>query len=278
MVAPATTIPMKARPRPEISNARHPLLKRLRAALSEGELTEDGCCAVEGRHLVEEALLSGRELVALVGTRQAESLLAQFETMSGQAKIVHLVTERVFRSIAQTETPQGIAALVRMPPWHLEECLKAPKALVVAAVGLQDPGNLGTIVRSLEAFGGAACVLAPNTVSPYNAKAVRASSGSLFRVPVFRKLAPEKLLALCRRHGLRTIGLEAKNGSPLESIDLKGAVAFFVGQEGSGLPAELSAQLDLRVTIHLSSAVESLNAGVAASLALYEARRQRGWR
>lgn len=268
---------MKLRLRPEISHARHPVLKRLRAALSAGDLTEDGCCAVEGRHLVEEALLSGRELVALVGTRQAEGLLAQFETMAGQAKIIYLVTERVFRSIAQTETPQGIAALVRMPAWRLEDSLKTPKAMVVVAVGLQDPGNLGTILRSLEAFGGAACVLAPNTVSPYNAKSVRASSGSLFRVPVFRQLPPDKILALCRRRGLRTVGLEAKDGMPLETTDLKGPVAFFVGQEGSGLPAELSARLDLRVTIRLSSAVDSLNAGVAASLALYEARRQRGW-
>ena len=268
---------MIARARPEISNARHPVLKRLRAALSAGDLTDDGCCAVEGRHLVEEALLSGRELVALVGTRQSESLLAQFETMSGRSKISLLVTERVFRSIAQTETPQGVAALVRMPSWRLEDCLKAPKALVVVGVGLQDPGNLGTILRSLEAFGGAACVLAQNTVSPYNAKAVRASSGSLFRVPVFRQLAPDKILGLCRRHGLRAVGLEAKDGLPLEKVDLKGPVALFVGQEGSGLPAELAARLDLRVTIRLTSAVDSLNAGVAASLALYEARRQRGW-
>ena len=268
---------MTARARQEISNARHPLLKRLRAALSAGNLTEDGCCAVEGRHLVEEALLSGRELVALVGTCSMESDLRQFETMAGREKLALLVNERAFRSITQTETPQGIAALVRMPPWRLEDCLKTPKALVVVAVGLQDPGNLGTILRSLEAFGGTACLLSPNTVSPYNAKAVRASSGSLFRVPVFRQLPTEKILALCRRHNLRTVGLEAKNGSPLEATDLKGPVGLFVGQEGGGLPAELSARLELRVTIRLSSAVESLNAGVAASLALYEARRQRGW-
>ncbi|MGH9803576.1 MAG: TrmH family RNA methyltransferase [Candidatus Acidiferrales bacterium] len=268
---------MKARARQEISNTRHPVLKRLRAALRAGDLTEDGCCGVEGRHLVEEALLSGLELVALVGTRQAEGLLAQFETMSGRAKIIHIVTERLFRTIAQTETPQGIAALVRMPSRRLEDCLKTPKALVVVAVGLQDPGNLGTILRSLEAFGGAACVLAQNTVSPYNGKAVRASSGSIFRVPVFRQLAADKILGLCRRHGLRAVGLAAKNGTPLETTDLKGSVALFVGQEGSGLPAELAARLDLRVTIRLTSAVDSLNAGVAASLALYEARRQRGW-
>lgn len=268
---------MSARTRQEISNPRHPLLKRLRAALSGGELTEDGCCAVEGRHLVEEALLSGRELVALVGTRSLEGDLRQFETMAGRERLALPVSERAFRSITQTETPQGVAALVRMPPWRLEDCLKAPKALVMVAVGLQDPGNLGTILRSLEAFGGSACLLTPNTVSPYNAKAVRASSGSLFRVPVFRQLPAEKILTLCRRHNLRTVGLEARSGSPLEATDLRGPVALFVGQEGGGLPTEVVKKLDVRVTIRLTSAVESLNAGVAASLALYEARWQRGW-
>ena len=268
---------MTVRTRQEISSPRHPVLKRLRAALNSGELTEDGCCAVEGRHLVEEALLSGRELVALVGTRPDENILKQFETMAGRSGAAYLVPERIFRSLSQTETPQGIAALVRMPTWRLEECLKTPKALVVVAVGLQDPGNLGTILRSLEAFGGTACLLTPNTVSPFNAKAVRASSGSLFRVPVFRQLPAEKIVGLCHRYGLRTIGLEAQGGSSMEATDLHGAVALFVGQEGSGLPAELSARLNVRVTIRLSSGVESLNAGVAASLALYEARRQRGW-
>ena len=113
----------------------------------------------------------------------------------------YLVPDRVFRSLADTQTPQGIAALVRLRRFKLEEVLHEPPALIMVIVGLQDPGNLGTILRSLEALGGRACLLTGNTVSPFNPKAVRASAGSLFRVPVFRQLSVERILALCRERG-----------------------------------------------------------------------------
>ncbi len=266
---------MSARTIQELSSPRHPLLKKLRAALREGELTADGCCGVEGLHLVEEALRSPVEVRALVAARSAETELRRLASLRDGRLPAYLVPDRVFRVLAQTETPQGIAALARLPEHSLEECLSRPRALVAVLVGLQDPGNLGTILRALEAFGATACLLAPNTVSPFNPKAVRASAGSLFRVPVFRHLPTEKILSLCRRHGLRTLGLVPRGGKLLEETDLRRAVALFVGQEGAGLPAELVAKLDAAVTIRLAAPVESLNAAMAATLALYEARRQR---
>lgn len=274
----------KSEQRAVLSSPRHPLLRRFREAWRRGELTPDGCCAVEGPHLVEEAFRSPVEVVALLAAHSAEDQLGRFEfaaaTSAGSGRDGHtrsyVTPDRIFRSLAPTETPQGIAALVRLATPPLEEQLAGPHTLAVALVGLQDPGNLGTILRSLEAFGGAACLLAPHTVSPFNAKAVRASAGSLFRVPVYRGVAPKEIVALCRRHGLRTVALAPRASQLLGQTDLRRPVVFLIGQEASGLPADLLDQADAVVRIPLAPAVESLNAAMAASLALYEAARQRG--
>lgn len=268
---------MKAGARSMLSSPRHPLLKRFRRAFQRGELTPDGCCAVEGTHLVEEALRSEVEVVALLAARSAENRLATFEAAGDGCTRSYLTSDRIFRALAQTETPQGIAALVRLATPQLEKQLSSPQALAVVLVGLQDPGNLGTILRALEAFRGAACLLTPNTVSPFNAKAVRASAGSLFRVPVYTKLAPEQIFVLCRQHGLQTVALAPHASQPVSEIDLRPPTAFFIGQEGSGVPENLLQQSDKVAGIPLAAPVESLNAAMAASLALYETARQRGF-
>ncbi|MBI4467065.1 MAG: RNA methyltransferase [Acidobacteria bacterium] len=269
---------MKPAARTVLSSPRHPLLQQFRRALGRGELTPEGCCAVEGVHLVEEALRSRLEVVALLAARSAEKRLENFEAATNGGLRSYVTSDRIFRSLAQTETPQGIAALVRLSPPRLEEQLARPKAVAVALLGVQDPGNLGTILRALEAFGGAACLLGPKTVSPFNSKAVRASAGSLFRVSVARNLTTEKIFSLCRQYRLHTVALAPGATPPLSTVDLRGPVAFFIGQEGSGLPPEALAQAAVVARIPLAAPVESLNAAMAASLALYETARQRGFR
>ncbi len=266
---------MKSPRRQELTSPQNPLLRALRRALREGELTEDATFGIEGLHLVEEALRSAVEVTALIAARSAEARLAKMEALADGRMRSYIVPDRVCRSLSDTETPQGIAALVRLPERRLEECLAQPRALVVVLVGVQDPGNLGTILRSLEAFGGLACLLTPGTVSPFNSKAVRASAGSLFRVPVFRGQKLEQILEQCRQHGLQTIGLAPRAKLELSKTDLRRPVALFIGQEGSGLPPETLKQLDTVVGIPLAAPVESLNAAMAATLALYEAARQR---
>ncbi len=266
---------MKSPGRQELTSPQNPLLRALRRSLREGELGEDATFGVEGTHLVEEALRSEVEVTAVVAARSAEAALAKLEARATGRLPSYVVPDRVFRSLSDTETPQGIAALVRLPEHKLEECLAKPHALVVVLVGVQDPGNLGTILRSLEAFGGSACLLTPGTVSPFNSKAVRASAGSLFRVPVFRGPRLEQILEQCRQHGLQTIGLAPRAKRQLDQADLRRPVALFIGQEGSGLPDEMLRQLDTVASISLAAPVESLNAAMAATLALYEAARQR---
>jgi TrmH family RNA methyltransferase len=181
-----------------------------------------------------------------------------------------IVAEDVFLSATATEHPQGIAALVHAPAFTLQAMLHGTPLVVIAA-GLQDPGNLGTLVRSAEAFGATGMILLPGTVSLSNPKTLRASSGSAFRLPVIAMPADDAFAAL-REAGVQIVAAVARDGG---EPDLRQPVALLIGNEGSGLPEEWVAAADARVTIPCPGAVESLNAAVAGSILLYDAMRQR---
>jgi RNA methyltransferase, TrmH family len=244
-------------------NAR---IKELRASLVRGGKTPR--IALEGLHLVQEALHSGLKLHTVFVRSGNEALLDRLHLDNTE---VLIVADEVFRSAVQTEQPQGIAALAETPAFDLKAIFKANPLIVVAA-GLQDPGNLGTLIRSAEAFGATGAILLPGTVSLWNAKTLRASSGSAFRLPVFALTAEEAFDAL-RAHAVSVFAAVPRDGS--ENPDLRGPSALLLGNEGSGLPEAWIAQADARTTIPLSGPVESLNAAVAGSVLLYEAMRQR---
>jgi TrmH family RNA methyltransferase len=149
---------------------------------------------------------------------------------------------------------------------------------VIVLAGLQDPGNLGTILRSAEAFGSAGVVLGEGTVSPFNSKVIRASAGSIFRLPVIiGKTAGglEAIAAELRVQNVRLIATSSHKGTPLDQANLTGLLAVFIGSEGAGLSRTVLAQADELVAIPHTPQVESLNAGVAGSIVLYDAARQR---
>jgi RNA methyltransferase, TrmH family len=244
-------------------NAR---IKELRAGLARGTKTPH--IAIEGLHLVQEALKSGLALHTVFVRNGSEALLEQLRV--GDAEVL-IVAEEVFESATLTEHPQGIAALVEAPEFPLQ-AMFAGRPLVVIAAGLQDPGNLGTLVRSAEAFGATGMMLLPGTVSLWNAKTLRASSGSAFRLPVVALTADEAFAAL-REQRIRVFAAVARDGDG--EADLRGPSALLVGSEGAGLPDAWIAQADARITIPLPGAVESLNAAIAGSVLLYEAMRQR---
>src|SRR3954466_715352 len=263
-----------ARLRP-VTSAQNKHVKDLRKALSQGELTEDGLAAIESVRTIEEAIRSGLKFRALFlsesGKSRAERLLpqvgAQVETL--------LLPDSIFTSAVDTESPQGVAALVKLKSHALEDLFRTAAPLIVIAAGVQDPGNLGTLIRSAEAFGASGLIVTEGSVSPLNSKAVRASAGSLFRLPVVHAKTKD-LLPILAEHGIRLLGTTSHKGAPLPDADLKGAVAICIGNEGAGLPKELLAKVDSNVVIPHSDKVESLNAGIAASIILYEAARQRG--
>jgi RNA methyltransferase, TrmH family len=215
---------------------------------------------------------------------KAQRILDQ---LSKHAEAV-LLPDRVFDSAVLTDHPQGIAALIKVHEHDLQTVLSPRPALAVVAAAIQDPGNFGTLIRSAEAFGASGVVGIEGTVNHWNPKTVRASAGSIFRLPVLRTNATELLTEL-RNRQIRVLGLvaphsEARSGdgdgsgprSPirLQDANLVSPCALFIGNEGAGLPREVLANIDQFVTIP-QARVESLNAGVAASIALYEAQRQR---
>lgn len=250
-------------------NAR---VKQLRAAFADaGRHCPGELVAIEGEHLLQEALRSGLRL-EMVFASEHRAVPAWVPVETPRLRLA----EAVFASAVETRSPQGLAALVAPPNFGIDDVTRAATPLVLIAAGLQDPGNLGTLIRSAEAFGASGVLLTPGTVSAWNGKAVRASVGSVFRLPVVACGADE--VRALRERGLALLAaVGAVAGQTLEigEVDLARPVALMVGHEGGGLAAEWIALAEARVTIPCPGPVESLNAAVAASVMLYEASRQR---
>jgi TrmH family RNA methyltransferase len=258
-----------------IEGRHNPLVKLLRQAFAGADRTSDGDCAVEGLRIVEEAIRSGLRFRAVFFRESEQDLVERLLPQIGAHVETLLLPNNIFDNAVPSETPQGVAALVHLKEFSLEEIMERLQVgpLVVIA-GLQDPGNLGTILRSAEAFGGAGVILGEDTVSPFNAKVVRASAGSIFRVPVIRgKL--DAVSSQLRARDIRLVATSSHKGTPLGEARLTGPLAMFIGNEGSGLRRDLTTRMDEVVVIPHAPQVESLNAGVATSILLYEAARQR---
>lgn len=258
-----------------IEGRHNALVKELRQAFSRAELTSDGYCAIEGFRILEEAVRSGLRFRAVFFSEsavpRAEKLLSQ---LGAQVETL-LLADKLFSSAVPSDAPQGVAALARWKELSREDVLaKSPAGPILVIAGVQDPGNLGTILRSAEAFGAGGVLLGEGTVSPYNPKVVRASAGSVFRVPLARTKLSESLGRM-KDHGLRLVGTASHKGTPLDQAKMAGPLAIFVGSEGSGLPRDLIKEMNDVVAIPQVPEVESLNVGVAASIVLYEVMRQK---
>lgn len=254
-----------------VQSRQNSRVKELRSALSHGGKSRDGHVALEGMHLVEEAIRSGLPLETIFIREGYEPLLDLLALNSGTEILV--LPSDLFTSTVTTESPQGIAALAS-PAALSRDALFQGIPLVVIAAGLQDPGNLGTLLRSSEAFGASGVIALPGTVSQWNAKALRASSGSAFRLPVVN-LSEDECFDLLRQRGVRILAATISDGEPVVNAALTQPIALLIGNEGSGLSESQLAQADARITIPCPGPVESLNAAVAASVLLYEASRQR---
>ena len=279
-----------------ITSRENKWLKIFRAALRGTGPTEGEPISVEGPKLVEDALRSGLQAEALLVSEAGETELERILRAASESEAgiprsrVMRTTDKLFASVAGTETPQGVAALFRQPLWQFDDvvrgaaaadgALRGDAALVVVLAAVQDPGNIGTIVRSAEAFGATGVVTTRGSADPWSPKALRAAAGSGLRFPVLRGMAIPVLLAQLRVAGVKIVAASSHSGAVTgagedAAADLREAVAIFIGNEGAGLPHEIEHVADARISIPMSVAVESLNAGVAASVVLYEAARQR---
>jgi TrmH family RNA methyltransferase len=251
-------------------NAR---VKELRAGFARASRTEQGHIAIEGEHLLQEAIASNLRLAAVFIRAGSEHLIDNLG-LPETTEILALPPD-VFASAVSTEAPQGIAALVEPRAFMLDHILGTwTTPLMLIAAALQDPGNIGTLIRSAEAFGATGFITLPGTVSPWNQKALRASAGSVFRLPV-ASVHEDEVFAALQSRKIVTLAAVAAEGEPLSQHDLTRPTALILGNEGSGIPAEILRRATHRITIPCPGPVESLNAAIAGSILLYEASRQR---
>jgi len=262
---------MRSKAPVRLTSPKNPLLKEVRRAVAKGTPTESGYAVAESFHLLEEALRSNREIGCVLVAESVRSAVERhIEGLRGAR--VYALADGLFREVASTENSQGVITLVKPPAWTLDELFRG-RSMVVILDGIQDPGNAGTIVRTAEAFGASGCLFVKGTVNPFNPKALRASAGSLFRLPVMAGLDSDLVRTAVRQRRVDLYVTRPRGGKPLADADLTRRFALLVGSEGRGVSERLQGKaLDLSIP---TAGVESLNVALATGIILYEARRQR---
>lgn len=262
------------RPRIEtVTSAANPLLKDVRRAIARGGLTDEGWCVAESFHLLEEALRSERHVpVVLVSDAVRITVERRVAGLKTTRRVV--VPEALFQTIASTETSQGLIALVEPTEWSIDHLFRG-QSLVVVLDGTQDPGNAGAVARAAEAFGATGVMFVKGSTSPFHPKTLRASAGSLFRIPFVFGIDANMARASLQHHRVDIYAAMPFTGTQTLAgdVDFTRKSAIVIGSEGRGVSQELyGASKDVAIP---TVGVESLNAAVAAAVLLYEARRQR---
>ncbi|MGH9534027.1 MAG: TrmH family RNA methyltransferase [Terriglobales bacterium] len=235
--------------------------------------------ALEGPRLIAEALRAGARLEAVLFSAAGDArFAAALRPQLSKHCRVETVGDREFCAAMDAEHPQGVAALARWRQRSAEDLFAAPPAgppLLLAAAGLQDPGNLGTLIRAADAFGADGVAVLAGSVSPFHPKVLRAAAGSHFHLPVAADAAVGEWIGLCQRHGVVLAAAAAHGKIHAPEADLSGGLCLVIGQEASGVPRALQRAAQLTLAIPMARPVDSLNAGIAGAILLYEARRQR---
>lgn len=254
-----------------ISIGKHnPRLADIRKAVQRGALTIDGLLPIEGPTLVQEAHASGLSIHALFvreGTSMADL---------PQSSSVYSLDSSAFKAIQDTEHSQGVIALVQPRKWSMNDLLQGESPVVVLA-GLQDPGNVGTILRVAESFGASGCLGLSGTVAIHNSKVSRASTGSVFRLPHVWNLELEEVVATLKTRNVPLIGTSPHAVDSITSWDWSRPVAVLIGNEGAGLNREQTEACTTMLRVPHEPQTESLNSAIAAAVVLYEAYRKRNF-
>jgi TrmH family RNA methyltransferase len=262
-----------------ITSRRSPLVARFRDA-ARGDAGH--ALLLDGAHLVTDALAArvSLQLAAVTPAAREEAGVRKLLAALSRAHVdVVTVSAPVMDAISPVRSSSSIVALAERPAVVAnanDRIYAGPAPLVVIAVDVQDPGNVGAIVRVAEAGGASGVVAAGSSADPFGWKALRGSMGSALRLPIAAGQSAEGATAVARGKGCRIVATAPRGGIDVSVADLTGPLAVLIGGEGHGLPPALLAGADERVTIPMNAPVESLNTAVTAALILYEARRQRG--
>lgn len=267
-----------------ITSRQNAVVKRFRELARQAGSAHDGGVLLEGEHLLYEALVCGVPVeVAAFSDRHVNGssgsplaqLAADVKTRGGR---VLSVSDQVLAAISPVPHPSGVVAIAQSRPADLRAAF-APAAaappLVAVLAGLQDPGNVGAIVRTAAAFGATGIVTTEGSADPFGWKALRGAMGGTFRLPVAARGTLADVTAAARDANVRVIAAVPRGGTPLPHLDLRQPTAIVLGGEGAGLSEATVRGADQTVTIPMRAPVESLNVAVAAALMLYEASRQR---
>lgn len=240
------------------------------------ERKKQGVFVVEGIKMVQEAPKEWLRAVYVSESFASDpghrELVGNFHKDSVLCEVVR---DSVFKSVSDTQTPQGILAVVKMPEYRLSDMLCREKPMLLVLESIQDPGNLGTMIRTGEGAGVTGVIMNKTTVDLFNPKTIRSTMGSIYRVPFY--LAEDFPLAIrkIKKNGVALYAAHLKGTCSYDEADYTGACGFMIGNEGNGLSDETSGMADARIRIPMEGKVESLNAAISASLFMYECSRQR---
>lgn len=236
---------------------------------------ERGVFVVEGPKMFREAPKERIEKIYFSETfyeKHKETLIKRIQADGLEFEVMQ---DHIFKTASDTQTPQGVLCIVRQQESDLKTLLEAEKPLLLLLENLQDPGNLGTILRTAEGAGVTGVILSKGCVDLYNPKTIRSTMGSVYRVPTLYTEDLRETVELLKAHGIRSFAAHLKGVNFYDQENYRGGTAFLIGNEGNGLTEELTEQADTLIRIPMEGKLESLNAGVASAILMYEAYRQR---
>ena len=252
-----------------LTSLQNPRIKAVRSLHTKKGRQAAGDFLLETTKLVQEALRSGWPILEAYAT---DSWVERYGSLEGVK--LERVADRLFPSLVTTETPEGIVAIAKLPQVFDLPPVRAD-SWFIATEAIQDPGNLGTLIRTADAVGASAVLLGPGTVDPYSPKVIRATMGSLFHLPVLLRPKVYEDVAQLRERGVSVYATTMQAERSLYDLDLKGPLLWLIGNEGQGLSVEALALATERVSIPMPGHAESLNAAIASAICLYETLRQR---
>jgi TrmH family RNA methyltransferase len=261
----------------KIASRQNPVVRMFRELAERPDPTGTRLL-LDGVHLVREAqgARAAFEAVAVAASRLPEAEEGDMaRTLDSQGARVFSVSDAVFAALSPVRAPSGIVAIARRRPTDAGTIWSREKAFVIAAVDIQDPGNLGSLLRAGEAGGATGAIVCGASANPFSWKAVRGSMGSILRLPVAAGVDPTMIPLCAKTSGVRTVAAVPRQGQDPDTLNWTGSIALLLGGEGAGLSEALVAQCDDRVTLPMAAPVESLNVAVAGAILIYAARRQR---
>jgi TrmH family RNA methyltransferase len=264
-------------PHKPITSKENSVIKHLRSLSDPKHRRNEQAFLIEGVKMVEEALRDNLGVKTVIASpslvqHHGKGVLKLAESRSVD---VIWISEKLMDTVSENKTPQPVMAVVRMREYSESALLANEAGLIIIAHQLQDPGNLGTIIRTAEAAGASGIAVTPHTVDPYGAKAIRASMGSILRLPLVRIGDAATFIRTCKQTGFQIAATVLTGEMTPFDIDLRKPTVVILGQEGAGLPLDIMTDIDLHVRIPMAKTIDSLNVATSAAVILYEAMRQR---